>query len=201
MSAKDKATLEKRIDTAAQTLESKVAKWSDASFKRWIGSTEILLGFTNTYARWLITIASYAVLVGWGWYSFNFENSAPEYAIALLICLLLQAASVRFIFRWDELNDEYQSKRRDAAYRKAYRRIRQIIVVIALIWFFEIFVVGYISDHSGLVFQPPVQLDTYRIAVLTIFLVGLMSLQKYASYGMKGEPFVSVAEYRKQRQS
>jgi hypothetical protein len=200
MATNDKAKLEQRVERAAQALEVQVAKLPSA-LRRWIGSTEILLGFTNTYARWLITTASYVVLFGWGWYSFNFAESAPEYAIALLVCLLLQAASVRFIFRWDDLNDEYQSKRRDAAYRKAYRRIRQIFVVIALIWFFEIFVAGYIYDHSGFVFQIPVQIDNYRIAVLAVFLVGLMSFQKYASYGMKGEPFVSVSEYRKQRQS
>jgi hypothetical protein len=200
MATKDKAKLEQRVEGAAQALEAKVAGLPGA-FRRWIGSTEILLGFTNTYARCLITIASAVVLFGWGWYSFNFEESAPEYAIALLVCLLLQAASVRFIFLWDDLNDEYQIKRRDASYRKAYRRIRQIFVAIALIWFFAIFVAGYIYDHSGLVIQLPVQLDNYRIAVLAIFLVGLMSFQKYASYGMKGEPFVSVSEYRKQRQS
>jgi hypothetical protein len=201
MATSKKQTLEQKIENAAEAFEARANTWSDKTFKRWVGSTEILLGLTNTYARWLITILSYAVLIGWGFYSLYFEDAAVGYAIALLVCFVLQAASVRFIFRWDEISDEYQSKRRDAAYRKAYRSIRQIFVLVAVFWFLSTFVAGYIYDHSGISFQAPLHMDTYRSAVVAIFLVGLMTLQKYASYGMKGEPFISVAEYRRQRNS
>ena len=179
----------------------KLDNTSEKKFKRWVGSTEILLGMTNTYARVAITVISYLVLVGWGFYSLHFETAAVGYAIALLVCLVLQAASVRFIFNWDEVIDEYQSKRRDAAYRKAYKRIRQIFLVILLLWFIATFVVGYIQDHSGLKFESPLYMDNYRSVVVAIFLAGLMTLQKYVNYGMKGEPFVSVQEWWQLRDS
>ena len=200
MAANNKITIESKIQSAVGAFEAKVFN-SRSSIRRWISSTALLLGMTNTYARWLITISSYGVLFGWGFYALYFEVTAPEYAIALIICFAFQAASVRFIFRWNELNDEYQSTRRDTAYRRAYKRIRQILVLIAALWFFFTIVADYIDDHSGISFHFPLEMNNYRVAVATIFLVGLMTLQKYASYGMKGEPFVSVAEFRKQRDS
>ena len=200
MASKSRTNIRTTNSTPSQS-KTQAELFFERSFRRWVASTELLLGLTNTYARWLITILSYGILFGWGMYSLLNEDGAVGYAIALLICLVLQAASVRFIFRWDEINDEYQTRRRDAAYRKAYKSLRMIFVVLAILWFGSTFVADYIYDHSGISFQAPLHIDNYRLAVITIFLIALMSLQKYLSYGMKGEPFVSVAEYRRQRNS
>ena len=198
MTNKDKKNIE-QIDSAIEVGANNFAAKVSRTVNNWLKNDTFFDGFRNTYARVLITAISYVILYGWGAIAFYKESSIVGYSFALACALLMQAISVRFVFNsgLDLLLDEYQAQRRDVAYRKAYRGIRGVITLLLLVW------VGATAldsaSVSGLVqnlasVQRPASLDNYRLAVLGVFLLGEISLQKYIAYGFKGEPFVSRLE-------
>ncbi len=110
----------------------------------------------------------------------------------------MQAISVRFVFQIGgrEILDEYQSQRRDRAYRRAYKNIRSIIVAGVVGWL----AYTYIRENADVELGGWDVLTYQRVATIAVFAIGLISLQKYLAYGIKGEPSTSREEVKKDAQ-
>jgi len=188
-------TLEEMIEAKAELFGKRVT----VGVVRWFRNDTFFDGFRNTPARITISTLSFVVLYGGligGWIT---QNILLEYIIALLIVLAMQAISVRFVFQIEgrEVLDEYQSQRRDRAYRRAYKNIRSIIFAGVVGWL----AYTYIRENADIELGGWELLTYQRAATIAVFAIGLISLQKYLAYGIKGEPFMSRDEVRKMRNS
>jgi len=182
-----------------------------AKITGWFRNDEFFAGFRNTPARAIITALSVAILFGYGYYAFT--NSAQTFWYLGLVCLVLlvQAISVRFVFNMDEsstekLLDEYHRRRRD----KALRRANKSFVYMMGLFLIAAFLYGYkdyffggkdlnFPDGADAIYN--FSLSGWQFFAIVIFVSGWIALQKYWSYGIKGEPFLSREEARKLRDS
>ena len=188
-------TLEEMIEVKAEMFGNRLT----ASIVRWFRNDTFFDGFRNTPARIIISSLSFIVLYGGLIRCWITQSSLLEYIIALLVVLVMQAISVRFVFQIEgrEILDEYQSQRRDRAYRRAYKNIRSIIIAGVVGWL----AYTYIREHADIELGGWELLTYQRAATVAVFAIGLISLQKYLAYGIKGEPFLSREEARKLRDS
>ena len=188
-------TLEEMIELKAEMFGHRLT----ASIVRWFRNDTFFDGFRNTPARIIICTLSFIVLYGGLIRCWVTQSSLLEYIIALLVVLVMQAISVRFVFQIEgrEILDEYQSQRRDRAYRRAYKSIRSIIVAGVVGWL----VYTYIRENADIELGGWELLTYQRAATVAVFAIGLISLQKYLAYGIKGEPFMSRDEVKKMRNS
>jgi hypothetical protein len=144
-------------------------------------------GMVNTPARIIINIMSFVVLYVWGFNVLDKESNFVPWLITLLVLLGMQAASVRFVFQTEGIADEFQSAKRDLAYRRAYRSLRRLTLIpIAL---FSFLLWGYRGNARAVWDFIAYRLDGHRSLTLAVFMFAVISFQKYFSYGMKGEPF------------
>lgn len=198
-----KNEIEKKIDERAVSFErvaEKVAGNFEQRIKNWVKNDRIFDGFRNTYARVLLSLITWSVLLGYGAWVYETESSGIiGYTVAVALCVLAQKLSVRFVFDNEgrDLVDEYQRARRNLAYRRAYKRLGFMISGLLLLALAACYVAfyfenGYVSFWPNAAFF--VQLDGYRIIVLLIFIAGLFTLQPYLAWGYKGEPFRSKNE-------
>lgn len=223
MANKNKKSLEQQIADLEAQIE-KLTKQTDiqwpskdvgdkleAKITSWFRNDEFFAGFRNTAGRAIITVLSVAVLFGYGYYAFT--NSAQTFWYLGFICLVLsmQAISVRFVFNMDgssaeKLLDEYHRKRRD----KALRRANKSFVNMMVLFLIAAFLYGYkdyffggkdlnFPDGPNAIYN--FSLSGWQFFVISIFISGWISLQKYWSYGIKGEPMLSKEEARKLRDS
>jgi hypothetical protein len=171
-------------DHFADAVESGVTKWvrNDRTFNF----------LRSTGARITLALVTCAVLYGFGAWAFFHAPATWWYVVALFIVGLAQKLSVRFAFDDDSVIDEYQHRRRNAAYRRAYKRVALIVgvgVLALLAW-------GYVGANFSAQssFWPlpnahfTVDLTSSRVVVLGAFGLGLFGLQKYLSWGFRGEP-------------
>jgi hypothetical protein len=188
-------TLEEMIELKAEMFGNRIT----ASMVRWFRNNTFFDGFRNTPARIIICTLSFTVLYGGLIVGWSTENILLEYMIALLVVLVMQAISVRFVFQIEgrEILDEYQSQRRDRAYRRAYKNIRSIVVAGVVGWL----AYHYIRVHADIELGGWEIVTYQRAATVAVFAIGLISLQKYLAYGIKGEPMLSREEARKLRDS
>jgi hypothetical protein len=188
-------TLEEMIEAKAELFGNKVT----VGVVRWFRNDTFFDGFRNTPARIIISTLSFIVLYGGLIRCWITQDTLLEYIIALLVVLAMQAISVRFVFQIEgrEILDEYQSKRRDRAYRRAYKNIRSIIVAGVVGWL----AYWYIRDHADIGLGGWELLTYQRVATIAVFAIGLISLQKYLAYGIKGEPFMSRENVKRMRNS
>jgi hypothetical protein len=188
-------TLEEMIEAKAQLFGNRIT----AGTVRWFRNDTFFDGFRNTPARIIISTLSFIVLYGGLIRCWITQDTLLEYIIALLVVLAMQAISVRFVFQIEgrEILDEYQSKRRDRAYRRAYKNVRSIIVAGVVGWL----AYWYIRDHADIGLGGWEMLTYQRVATIAVFAIGLISLQKYLAYGIKGEPFLSRNDVKKMRNS
>jgi len=188
-------TLEEMIELKAEMFGNRLT----ASIVRWFRNDTFFDGFRNTPARIIICTLSFIILYGGLIVGWSTQNILLEYIIALLVVLVMQAISVRFVFQIEgrEILDEYQSQRRDRAYRRAYKNIRSIIVAGVVGWL----VYTYIRENADIELGGWELLTYQRAATIAVFAIGLISLQKYLAYGIKGEPFMSRDEVKKMRNS
>jgi hypothetical protein len=188
-------TLEEMIELKAEMFENRLT----ASIVRWFRNDTFFDGFRNTLARIIICTLSFIVLYGGLIVGWSTQNILLEYIIALFVVLVMQAISVRFVFQIEgrEILDEYQSQRRDRAYRLAYKNIRSIIVTGVVGWL----AYTYIRENADIELGGWELLTYQRAATVAVFAIGLISLQKYLAYGIKGEPFMSRDEVKKMRNS
>lgn len=198
-----KGELEKKIDEQTAKFEAAAEQAAESFESRlinWVKNDRIFDGFRNTYARILLSIITWSVLVGYGAWVYQTESSGIiGYSVAVVLCVLAQKLSVRFVFDNEgrELVDEYQRARRNLAYRRAYKRLGFIIASLLVIALAACYVAFYLENKYVTLWPNAaffVQLDGYRIIVLLIFISGLFTLQPYLAWGYKGEPFRSKNE-------
>ncbi len=183
--------LEKSVEAKAERFE-KLMDASNDGFKKsivtWLRTSQFFDGMVNTPARILINTVSIFVLYVWTVDVANTENNILAWAITLGVLLFMQAASVRFVFNTEGIADEFQTTRRDLAYRRAYRTIRRIAIIPVGLFAFLV-VAGPHNDANLLWDFVAYRLDNYRSLTLAIFIFAVSSFQKYFSYGWIGEPF------------
>jgi glucan phosphoethanolaminetransferase (alkaline phosphatase superfamily) len=183
MATKNKQTLEDRIESAAE----RAAENFQQRFINWLRSSQFFDGLVNTPARIMVQVASLGVLYVWGIQVFVAEQGVVPWAITLVFLLLWQAASVRFVFNTEGVADEFQTRKRDAAYRRGYESLRRVLIGFLLL--FVLVMLLRRQPGESLFAELVYRIDNYRALVIAIFLVALTSFQKYFSYGIKGEPF------------
>jgi hypothetical protein len=195
MATKKNNSLEEKVEKKAERFE-KIVDASADGFKRstitWLRTSQFFDGMVNTPARILINTLSVGVLYVWGLLVFATKNDLLPWAITLLVLLFMQAASVRFTFSFEGAADELQRQRRERAYRKAYLAIRRNIVFAALVVIALVAIgndTGYRWSSFWLENGGTFYMDNYRALVLALFVIAMITFQKYFAYGMKGEPF------------
>jgi hypothetical protein len=183
--------LEKVVEAKADRFE-RLMEASNDGFKKtivtWLRTSQFFDGMVNTPARILINTLSIIVLYVWTIDVANKENNILAWAITLLVLLFMQAASVRFVFNTEGIADEFQTAKRNLAYRRAYRTIRRIALIPVGLFAFLV-IAGPHGDANLLWDFVAYRLDNYRSLTLAIFIFAVSSFQKYFSYGWVGEPF------------
>lgn len=182
------------VEDIGTKIESKV--------KGWIKNDRIFDGFRNTYARVLLYVLGVATLFGLGYLAYQDEALTGWYIFALMLTVLSQQVSVRYVFNSDEdeLVDEYQAARRDRAYRIAYKNLQNLIgLAMVLIAANAILPNRFGADgdwtwvwFENLTFGFDLTLN--QAIVIFAGVIALMNLQKYWAWGIKGEPFRSKDE-------
>ena len=165
-------SFEERVDAPGRKV--------DAGFRDWVKNDQIFNGLRNTPARILLAVLTIGVLYGIPVIELVSGGVPILLYIGLLgLVILMQKLSVRFAFDDDSEIDEYQHKRRNRAYRRAYKRVglNALLVVALLAW------------NSSLNFN----FASRNPNIIFIFVVGLFVLQKYLSWGIKGEPWSDTA--------
>ena len=153
----------------------------------WMDNDSTFDGFRNTPARILIFFITTATLYGVGVWAFldNSQTSLWIYAASLLSVIGMQKLSVRNVFHNSRNLDEYQTEKRNRAYRTAYRRIFQILATsIASLAFGRFLSVGD---------SVTIELSQRQTFIYLIFICALFILQKYISWGFNGEPWQDTA--------
>jgi hypothetical protein len=171
----------KSLEEQVEVFGSKI----DAGVRGWVRNDRIFNGLRSTPARIVLAIITIAALYGIPAYQMFYRGvSAWLYVGVLLVCLLLQKLSVRFTFDDDGELDEYQLKRRNRSYRRAYKRVGAILVAAITV----VAANGFYLKHSlGSGFQYTYDLGSENWVFVAVFVVGLFVLQKYLSWGIKGE--------------
>ena len=175
----------------------KIDKWGanlEARIQRWV-QTETTFNFLRyTTGRILLAIASVAVLYGYGWVALK-EGGGHIWLYPIMIGLVtfIQKISVRYAFDDDTQIDEFQHNRRNRAYRRAYKRVGGILLAIMLLmsWQYmlsEFFRAINYGTFSGYVSPLEFHMTFDNGMVIGSFLIGLFVIQKYLSWGLKGEP-------------
>ena len=177
-------SFEQRIDA--------FTKKADAGIRNWVQNDQFFNGMRNTPARILLAAITVGVLYGLPLLQLLVGGvSIWLYAALLAVCVVSQKLSVRFAFDDDAKVDEYQNQRRNLAYRRAYQRVGLIIGLgVAL-------VAGngaYLKATLGTPFVYSFDLASLNWSFVFVFLFGLFVLQKYLSWGIKGEPWVESAQ-------
>lgn len=192
------AKIEKSADAVADSVEGKVIYW--------IRNDRFFNGFRNTYARLLITGMTWMALFGLGTWAFIRPKLAGTYIVVLVILTIMNQLSVRFAFNVDhesDITDEYQAKRRDAAYRRAYRKVSHQLVAGLILFFGVRAILDFQSGvDTWLRLLNPGEVEIFfhtnldQMIVLTTFYIALFGLQKYMSWGFKGEPWSDSARQK-----
>ena len=175
-----------KIDQWGKELGDKIQRWVQ---------TETTFNFLRgTTGRVILALITITVLYGYGWIALiRTGRHVWIYPLAIFLVTLVQKVSVRYAFDDDSQIDEFQHKRRNRAYRRAYKRIGAILLIIGLYCTWPYFaqalveklhLVNFDMYASNLEFH----MSYERGLVLGSFLIGLFVIQKYLSWGLKGEP-------------
>jgi hypothetical protein len=180
---------ENKIDKLGNDLGDKIQHWVQ---------TETTFNFLrHTTGRVVLGFLTVILLYGVAFYAwFDRGPIVTMYPVILTVVTLLQKISVRYAFDDDSNIDELQHNRRNRAYRRAYKRIGLILIGLLTLW------VGWqfhLQSERRRVQFPGAPFKIYefhfqadigseRFVVLVTFIVSLFILQKYLSWGLKGEP-------------
>jgi hypothetical protein len=158
---------------------------AEAGVRGWVRNDSAFNFLRSTPARIVLALLTVGVLYGVpAWQMFNRGVSLWLYAGLLVGCVLLQKLSVRFAFDDDSEIDEYQHQRRNRAYRRAYKRVATIIGIALGV----VAAQGYDLKHTlGSGFKYSFDLASENWLFVGVFVIGLFVLQKYLSWGIKGE--------------
>ena len=172
-------SFEERVD--------RIGRKIDGGVRVWVKNDQIFNGFRNTPARILLAFITVGVLYGVPAFYFFFGGiSVWAYFWLLMLVIVMQKLSVRFAFDDDSEIDEYQNQRRNLAYRRAYKRIGLIVGLGVGLFAGN---GAYLKATLGTGFQYSFDLASTNWNFLFLFLMGLFVLQKYLSWGIKGEPW------------
>ena len=153
----------------------------------WIRNDKVFDVFRSTAARLVLWLLTIGVLYGFPVASVLTE-SLPLwiYAVALALCLGIQAISTRFVFNDREVIDEYQLTRRNDAYRSAFRQVGWLLGLLAVLC------LAWILDYENSMGSAwRWEINPYLAGFVLIWVVGLLTIQPYLSWGIRGEPRVS----------
>jgi len=220
----EKLTEQATVEWPSKELGEKI----EAKIISWFRNDEFFAVFRNTFARAIITLLSIVVLFGYGYYAFMNPELSLWYLGLICLVLVMQAVSVRFVFNFEEKSsraysmsarffsiktstrrtilDEYQLRRRDKALQRAHESFVGLLG-LALVGAFLYGYQEYFFGEKEFSFTPmpdavySFSLSGGQFLVLAFFISGWISLQKYWSYGIKGEPFLSRSESEKLRDS
>lgn len=177
----------KNIDAWAEDFNKKVI--------RWVQTETVLQPLRTTSGRWVLAVLTVAALYGYCWFALLNEGvSAYIYPVLLMVVVLLQKLSLRFIFDDDSIIDELQHSRRNRAYRRAYKRVGTILLTLVAVLSWQSLIRQGLNELGIASSLPSTDalaihyLDVHQTVVLLTFLGGLFVLQKYLSYGLRGEP-------------
>ncbi len=153
----------------------------------WIRHDKVFDIFRSTSARLVLGLLTIGVLYGFPVAAF-FADNLPllSYSVALALCLGIQAISTRFVFNDREVIDEYQLTRRNDAYRRAFKQVGWLLgllAVLCLAW-----IIDY-ENSMGSAWRW--EINPYLAGFGLIWVVGLLTIQPYLSWGFKGEPRAS----------
>jgi hypothetical protein len=181
-------TKDEKFDAAVDRLEERI----ESGVLNWVRNDQFFNGFRNTPARFVLAAISIAVLYGYGWFAFITPGAAGYlYPVFIFIVVLSQKLSVRFVFDDDSIIDEYQHKRRNKAYRRAYKRIGLILSLVIVAAALKASVGLNLTAQSNFWPLPNGELNlaftTYQAYIALVFLLGLFTIQKYLSWGFRGE--------------
>ena len=175
----------------------KIDKWGKDlgdRIQRWV-QTETTFNFLRgTTGRVLLAIATIFVLYGYGWIALQRGGRHVWlYPLAISLVTLIQKISVRYAFDDDSQIDEFQHKRRNRAYRRAYKRIGAILLIIGMLCTWQYFAQGLVQALGLIKFEMHISAMEFHMGyekalVLGSFLIGLFVIQKYLSWGLRGEP-------------
>lgn len=188
---KKNSEFENKVDA----FEARVEK----GIQGWVKNDTIFNGFRNTPARILLAVITIGVLYGMGAYAF-LSADAPaiwSYVVCLWLVGMMQKLSVRFVFDEGTQIDEYQRDRRDRAFRTAYKHIARILSLMFAVLIFRGF--ANVNLYNQAQFWPfpngdfVLRLGTPQVFVGLVFVYSLFVLQKYLSWGFKGEPWEDTA--------
>jgi hypothetical protein len=170
----------------------------DVGARNWVKNDKFFNGFRNTPARILLAVISIGVLYGIPALQFFVGGvSIWLYAGLLAVVTVMQKLSVRFAFDDDSEIDEYQHERRNRAYRRAYKNNGFIIGMgVALLAWNG----AYLRATLGTGFAYSFDLSSLNWSFLFVFLIGLFVLQKYLTWGIKGEPWSDTSRENVDRQ-
>ena len=175
----DSKSLEEQIEAFGKKIDSGV--------RGWVRNDRFFNGLRNTPARIVLAALTMATLYGVPAYQMFYRGvSIWLYAGLLALCVLLQKLSVRFAFDDDSDVDEYQDNRRNRAYRRAYKRVATILAVAIGVFAGDGF---YLKHTLGTGFKYSFDFGTENWLFVGVFVIGLFVLQKYLSWGIKGEPW------------
>jgi len=186
----DQDSVESKIEDLEVLVESKIKNWvrNDRFF-------DALRTTASRVALWII--ANITLFVGL-YICYTRETGLIAYAIAVTLLVLMQQLSVRFVFAASEdFVDEYQRARRDRSYRRAYRNVTGAFTGVVGVVLFYGYVQFYYSNGYFTLWPNAyldANIDSYRVLVVLIFLVGYFTLQPYFAWGFKGEPKRSRAQ-------
>lgn len=199
---KEKGQVERELEALAINVDDFGTKL-ESKITTWIKNDRIFDGFRNTYARILLYVLGLLTLIWFGILAFNDASLTWWYVIALVLTVLAQQISVRYVFSddKDELVDEYQAARRDRAYRIAYKNLQSLVGLFLILtplisWIpLEVWTgqQEFDWDFSRLL-NFDFSLSWHQAIVVYAGVVALMNLQKYWAWGIKGEPFRSKDE-------
>jgi hypothetical protein len=164
---------------------------AEAGIRGWVRNDQFFNGFRNTPARILLAAITIGVLYGVPAYQMFFRGvSLWMYVSLLALCIVMQKLSVRFAFDDDSEIDEYQDNRRNRAYCRAYKRVATILAIGVGIFAGDGF---YLKHTLGSGFKYSFDFGTENWLFVGVFVIGLFVLQKYLSWGIKGEPWSDSA--------
>lgn len=179
-----------KIDEFSKQLETKIER----GVIHWVRNDQAFNFLRNTPARWLLALLSVAMLYGFGLYSWITEGvTGYIYPALILAMVLIQKLSVRFVFDDDSVIDEYQHSRRNRAYRRAYKRIGLVLALVVVLLVLRSWDFTKISLTAQNHFWPfpngsfESQFSVEQVVIGLEFIAGLFTLQKYLSWGMRGE--------------
>jgi hypothetical protein len=173
----DSKSLEEKIELFGQNIESGV--------RGWVRNDRLFNFLRTTPARVVLALVTIAVLYGIPAFQMFYRGvSLWLYVGALALCVLLQKFSIRFAFDDDSEIDEYQHNRRNRAYRRAYKRVATILALGIALFAGNGF---YLKHTLGSGFHYSFDFGTENWLFVGVFLIGIFILQKYLSWGIKGE--------------